>query len=258
MFDTIFKRSFKFLRTSKGVLRQSWPSLLGFLFFVPLMCIAVAYAPKRVPPDARTISKYQPVLDRFPNPAGAAEQLDSISDRLGVSEEFLLTIIYLETAGSMSTDCKAKATSALGLGQFLSFTRKELCDRLNLSDLKSQWSQLRGIEELLKSRNSWCNSEVSSQDELNAYLAIFKPHMKCSFCDNSVVYRGKSAQRNPFFSFDEDINTITVSEVRHGLELARARLLTDCGFPTRPPFFKEAVQASVGSLFSGIHTLFRL
>lgn len=141
-------------------------------------------------------------------------EVERISRKLGIDPNWLMGVMYIETAGKFTASIKNPITGATGLIQFMPATAKGLGTTVEELALMSNVEQLEYVYKYLYPYRRKINRFI------DCYLAVFFP----AAMDKPLEYviqtkslsAGLIARQNPLFDLDRN-GQITVYEIETGL-----------------------------------------
>jgi len=143
------------------------------------------------------------------NRVAFTKRVTEICSTLGIKEDWLMFVMYFESAGSFEPDKKNPTSGATGLIQFMPTTARALgTTTLSLSKMTNV-EQLDYVLMYLKPYRYRMKSWI------DVYLAVFYPKAMGKG-DNYTITADIVAKQNPGFDINKD-KDITVAEIKTAL-----------------------------------------
>jgi LPXTG-motif cell wall-anchored protein len=139
------------------------------------------------------------------------KKVNSISKELGIQPNWLMAIMYFESAKTFSPSIKNKDTNAVGLIQFMPSTAVGLGTSTSQLEKMTAVQQLDFVKKYLLPYKSRMKSYVDTYFSVFFPLAIGKPNDWVLKTNN--LSAGLIARQNPAFDTNKD-GKITVGEVK--------------------------------------------
>lgn len=132
-----------------------------------------------------------------------------ICDKLNIDPEWLMFVMYFESAHTFRPDKVNSISGATGLIQFMPSTARALGTTTNALKKMTNIEQLDFVYQYLKPYRGKMNSWI------DVYLAVFYPKAM-NQGDNFIIKTDIVAKQNPGFDLNKDLD-ITVTEIKTAL-----------------------------------------
>lgn len=126
------------------------------------------------------------------------KKVEEVSIYLGIKENWLMFVMWFETAHTLDHRIINKITKAIGLIQFMPSTARELGTTTEALGRMSNVEQLEYVKRYLS------RYQGKMKDWLDVYCAVFYPQLICK-PDTYVIDRAIVAKQNPIFDLNKDL-----------------------------------------------------
>lgn len=137
------------------------------------------------------------------------KKVEEVSIYLGIKPNWLMFVMWFETAHTLDHRIMNKITKAIGLIQFMPSTAREL------GTTTEALGRLSNVEQLEYVKRYLSRYRGKMKDWLDVYCAVFYPQL-IGKPDTYVIDRSIVAKQNPIFDLNKDLK-IHKYEIRQAL-----------------------------------------